>query len=172
MMMQLTERYLDLAQQGRNAWWRYALGAFTIAFFWLVLGYVPYLLLVGAGLSDQLLEYLAVNFSIFMMLAGLVLTVKLIHRRPLLSLVTPEARVDWRRMGRGALVWMVIAAVNRGDRAPAVSRPLLPELRPWALSSLSRGGAGADADPDYAPRNWCSGATPCRGWGSSRAGRR
>jgi len=72
---------------------------------------VPYLLLVGAGFRGQLLEYLAVNFSIFMMLAGLVLTVKLIHRRPLLTLVTPEARADWRRMGRGALVWAVIAAV-------------------------------------------------------------
>ena len=110
-MLPQTERYLDLALQGRNAWWRYALGAFTIAFIWLVLGYVPYLLLVGAGLRHQLLEYLAVNFSIFMMLAGLVLTVKLIHRRPLLSLISPDARVDWRRIGRGALVWAVIAAV-------------------------------------------------------------
>ena len=110
-MLPQTERYLDLALKGRNAWWRYALGAFTIAFFWLVLGYVPYLLLVGAGMRHQLLEYLAVNFSIFMMLAGLVLTVKLIHRRPLLSLITPEARVDWCRIGRGALVWAVIAAV-------------------------------------------------------------
>jgi membrane protease YdiL (CAAX protease family) len=111
MMPPETGRYLDLAHQGRNAWWRYALGAVTIAFFWLVLGYVPYLLLVGAGVSDQMLEYLAVNFSIFMMLAGLVLTVKLIHRRPLLSLVTPEARLDGRRVWRGALVWAVIAAV-------------------------------------------------------------
>jgi len=110
-MQSQTSRYLDLVQQGRNAWWRYALGTFTIAFFWLVLGYVPYLLLMGAGVSDQLLEYLAVNFSIFMMLAGLVLTVKLIHRRPLLSLVTPEARLDGRRVWHGALVWTVIAAV-------------------------------------------------------------
>jgi len=106
-----TARYLDLALQGRNAWWRYALGVLTIAFFWLVLGYVPYLLLVGAGLSDQLLEYLAVNFSILMMLAGLVLAVKLIHRRPLISLVTPEARVSWGRMAQGALVWTAIAAI-------------------------------------------------------------
>lgn len=106
-----TARYLDLALQGRNAWWRYALGVLTIAFFWVVLGYVPYLLLVGAGLSDQLLEYLAVNFSILMMLAGLVLAVKLIHRRPLISLVTPEARVSWGRMAQGALVWTAIAAI-------------------------------------------------------------
>ena len=111
MMPPQTARYLDLALQGRNAWWRYALGIFTIAFFWLVLGYVPYLLLVGAGLGDQLLEYLAVNFSIFMMLVGLVLTVKLIHRRPLLTLITPETRIDWQRVARGALVWTIIAAV-------------------------------------------------------------
>ena len=109
-MQPQTGRYLDLAREGRNAWWRYALGVFTIAFFWLALGYVPYLLLVGAGLGDHLLEYLAVNFSIFMMLAGLVLAVKLIHRRPLISLITPEARVNWRRVGRGAIVWMAIAA--------------------------------------------------------------
>jgi len=111
MMPPQAARYLDLALQGRNAWWRYALGVLTIAFFWLVLGYVPYLLLVGAGLSDQLLEYLAVNFSILMMLAGLVLAVKLIHRRPLISLVTPEARVSWGRMAQGALVWTAIAAI-------------------------------------------------------------
>lgn len=105
-----TERYLDLARQGKNAWWRYLLGAVTIAFFWLGLGYVPYLLLLAAGANDHLIDYLAVNFSIFMMLAGLALTVKFIHGRPLLTLVTPEAGVDWMRIARGALVWAVIAA--------------------------------------------------------------
>jgi membrane protease YdiL (CAAX protease family) len=110
MMPPQTERYLDLARRGKNAWWRYVLGVVTIAFFWLVLGYVPYLVLVGAGMSDQLLEYLAVNFSIFMMLAGLVLTVKFIHGRPLLTLITPGASVYWMRVARGALVWAVIAA--------------------------------------------------------------
>ncbi len=106
-----TSRYLDLARAGRNDWWRYALGVFTIAFFWLVPGYVPYILLVGSGVeTSPLLDFIAINVSIFMMLAGLAVTVKFIHRRPLLSLVTPEARVDWRRIGHGALVWTVIAA--------------------------------------------------------------
>lgn len=111
--MQLqTERYLDLAQQGRNAWWRYALGLVTIAFFWLVLGYAPYLFLVGAGVeTGPLLDFVAINFSIFMMLAGLAVTVRLIHKRPLRSLVTPDACVDWRRAGRGALVWAAVATV-------------------------------------------------------------
>jgi hypothetical protein len=45
-----------------------------------------------------------------MMLAGLVLTVKFIHGRPLLTLITPGASVYWMRVARGALVWAVIAA--------------------------------------------------------------
>lgn len=111
MMQPQTARYLDLARLGRNQWWRYVLGACNIVFFWLVLGYVPYLLLLGVELYEPLLDYLAVNFSIFMMFGGLALAVKLIHRRPLLSLVTPEARIDWRRMARGATVWGVLAAI-------------------------------------------------------------
>jgi uncharacterized protein len=110
-MLPHTEHFLDLARPGRNAWWRYLLGVFTIAFFWLVLGYVPYLLMIGAGLeSGPLMEFVAVNFSIFMMLAGLAVTVKLLHRRPLMSLVAPDMRLDWRRVARGAGVWLVIAA--------------------------------------------------------------
>ncbi len=109
-----TARYLDLARQGRNDWWRYALGAFTIAFFWLGLGYLPYGYLAGGEAPDRppLVDYLAVNFSIFMMLAGLAVAVKWIHGRPLRSLVTPDARIDWRRMGRGAALWAVVAAVT------------------------------------------------------------
>lgn len=73
---------------------------------------MPYLLLASAAPeTDPLLDFVAVNFSIFMMLAGLAIAVKGIHRRKLLSLVTPEARVDWRRMARAARVWLVIAAV-------------------------------------------------------------
>ena len=106
-----TARYLDLARQGRNAWWRYALGTFTIACFWLFLGFVPYVLLADEAAGSRLLEYVAGNFSFVMMLAGLAVAVKVIHRRPLLSLITPEARVDWRRIGRAALAWCVLAAL-------------------------------------------------------------
>ena len=111
-MWPLTERYLDLARAGRNEWWRYLGGALVIAFFWLGLGYLPYILLVGAGMAtDPLLDFVVINFSIIMMLGGLAVAVKLGHRRTLMSLVTPEARVDWRRLAQGAGAWLAIAAV-------------------------------------------------------------
>jgi uncharacterized protein len=111
-MQATSEQYLDLARLGKNAWWRYLLGVATIGFFWVVLGYVPYAVLVGAGLAtDPMLEFVAINLSIFMMLAGVAVAVKWIHRRPLMSLVAPDLRVDWRRVARAAAVWLVVSAV-------------------------------------------------------------
>lgn len=104
------ERYLDLARQGRNEWWRYLLGAAIIAFFWLVPSYYIYLLLLHVGLADPPFDFIAINLSIFMMLAGLAVTVKLIHGRSLRSLITPADRIDWSRVVRGAVVWAVLAA--------------------------------------------------------------
>jgi membrane protease YdiL (CAAX protease family) len=110
-MLSATQRYLELAHAGRNEGWRYALSVTIVVFCWLVLGYAPYLLLLGAGLeSDPLLDFVAINFSILMMLAGLVLAVKLVHRRPLLTLITPEPHIAWRRIAHGAVAWGVIAA--------------------------------------------------------------
>jgi membrane protease YdiL (CAAX protease family) len=105
-------RYLDLALLGRNEWWRYALGALVIAFSWMVLGYVP-LFLLPPSLFVPPFDFIAVNFTIFMMLAGLAFVVKLIHRRPLRSLNSPEQRVDWRRIARAAAAWaaLMVAAV-------------------------------------------------------------
>lgn len=105
-----TERYLALARLGRNEWWRYALALALIAGSWLGLGFVPYALLARAGLSDPLYEYLAVNAALLCMLGGLAAAVRLVHRRPLLSLVTPEPRLDWGQIARAGAVWTAIAA--------------------------------------------------------------
>jgi len=106
-----TERYLDLARIGQNAWWRYVLGAGIIAGSWLGLGLVPYALLNRFGIFDPRLEFIAINLSIFVMFAGLAVAVKWLHRRSILSLVTPAVRVDWSRIRRGAVVWLAIAVI-------------------------------------------------------------
>jgi membrane protease YdiL (CAAX protease family) len=57
------------------------------------------------------MDFIAINSSILMMLAGLVVAVPLIHRRPLMTLVASGDRVDWRRIARAALVWTVIGLI-------------------------------------------------------------
>ena len=121
-MQARTARYLDLVQRGRNDGWRYALGALTIAFFWLGLGYLPYAWFADALAGHPFIEYVAVNFSIVMMLAGLALTVRWLHGRSLSSLIGPDLRVDWARIGRAAAVWTLIAALTA-----AVEHLLFPE---------------------------------------------
>ena len=107
-----TERYLDLALQGRNDWWRYALGVATVVFSWLVLGYLPLILLPIEYFGDPRVEFVAVNFSIFMMLAGLAVAVRWIHRRPVLTLITPDPCIAWARIARAAAVWAAVSAAS------------------------------------------------------------
>jgi hypothetical protein len=111
-MQTRTARYLDLVHEGRNDGWRYALGVLTIAFFWLGLGHLPYAWFADAVAGDPLLDLLALNFSILTMLAGLATAVRWLHGRTLKSVITPEARVDWARMARGAAAWVVVAALT------------------------------------------------------------
>jgi len=106
-----TERYLDLVYLGKNDAWRYALGAFTIAFSWLGVGYLPYVGLMDVLAARPVLEFVAVNFSILMMLAGLAVVVRWVHGRSLRSLITPAPRLDWARVGRGAALWALFAAL-------------------------------------------------------------
>jgi CAAX protease family protein len=107
--MQLQMRqYLDLVHRGKNDWWRYVLGGAIILFSWLILGWLPYALVVMEGGDGLLARFIAINFSIIMMLAGLAVAVKVIHRRPLTTLVTGEGSIAWARIARAALAWAVI----------------------------------------------------------------
>ena len=101
-------RYLALAQDGRNQWWRYLLAIPLVLFCWLGLGYLPYLWLASRGSLGTVGFYVAINLSIVMMLLGLVLAMRFIHRRPVKTLVTPAPRIAWRRVLHGAAVWAAI----------------------------------------------------------------
>jgi membrane protease YdiL (CAAX protease family) len=115
-------RYLALVHQGRNEGWRYFSGVVLILFCWLGLGYVFYFWLLTSGGASKLGLYIAVNFSILMMLAGLALAMRFLHRRPVMTLVSPEQRLDWRRAGQAAAVWCAVGLV-----AAAVEHQLYPD---------------------------------------------
>jgi phytanoyl-CoA hydroxylase len=110
-MFPAAERYLALAERGRNDWWRYAFGVVTVAVFFEILGYVPYWLALQYTAFNALEQFIGLNLGMLVGLAGLAIAVVCIHRRSLRSLITPYARVDWRRALTGAAVWAGFAAV-------------------------------------------------------------
>jgi membrane protease YdiL (CAAX protease family) len=122
--------FLDLARRGKNEWWRYVLSTALILFFWLVGSAVlaVFLLavsLLGEGVRpdidpntgqmagvDPLLLVTVLLLSFLPLLVGLLLAVRFIHDRPLTSLITPLARIDWKRMCVGFLAFGVLVAVG------------------------------------------------------------
>jgi membrane protease YdiL (CAAX protease family) len=121
-LQRCSARYLELAHEGRNEWWRYVVGVSLILFCWLALGYLPYFWLVGRDAVTPLTLYVAVNFSIFMMLVGLAIAMRFLHRRPLMTLVSADRRLDWRRVAQAAAVWAAI-----GLAAAAIEHALFPD---------------------------------------------
>lgn len=111
-MQPQTERYLDLVRQGKNQWWRYLAAVLVILLFGQVLGTVPFLLLARGGEFNDLLNFTALNLGVLVELAGLVIAVRLIHRRSMLSLITPRPAFDWRRAAHGFAAWFLLVAAS------------------------------------------------------------
>lgn len=119
--------YLDLAHLGKNQWWRYLLAVLLMLFFWQLLGAIPFALLLGWYLldgdpstdlgaygpvgGDETAVFVVSMLASVFFLVGIFLAVRYIHGRPLRTLVTPAASIDWRRAGQGFLVWFVIVAL-------------------------------------------------------------
>lgn len=107
--------YVDEARRGEHRWWRYLLGLVVILVMYLIIGTAASLALTYAftgGLDLSALSPVAgyvvtmAGFPFF--LAGIILTVTRIHRRPLRTVVTGRARIDWRRVGQGFVVWLAL----------------------------------------------------------------
>ncbi len=120
-------QFLALADTGRNAWWRYVLGMAFIAASWIFGGGFAYGLVSHVPLGD-VTEFVAINASILMLLAGVLAVVVVLHRRGWRTLVTPRSHLDWRRMAEGAAVWVALAVLS------AVAEHLLfPGRYGWSL---------------------------------------
>ena len=122
--------FLDLARRGKNEWWRYVLSTALILFFWIGGTAVLMVFLLagslfgkGARLSvdpntgqilgvDPLLLVTILLLSFLPLLAGLLLAVRFIHQRPVISLITPFARIDWKRMAVGFLAFGALGALG------------------------------------------------------------
>jgi membrane protease YdiL (CAAX protease family) len=116
--------YLDAATDGNSSIWRYLAGTFSILFIWLILGGIAtaffmiiFAVIQGLSLTDitQLIfdpsllgyipYYLVLNLGFLFFYFGIWLSVWLIHRRSLRSLVTWKNSVNWGRIGVGFAIW-------------------------------------------------------------------
>lgn len=117
--------FLDCATQGKASAWRYIVGSLSMLFIWLLVGgFATATLLIffsifqGLNLGDvtQLISdpsllgyipyYLVTNIGFIFFYAGIWLTVRLVHGRPLRSLVTSSASINWRRIALGFVSWI------------------------------------------------------------------
>jgi len=121
------DRYLDLARAGKNDWWRYLLAVLLIVFLWQGVGALPTLFLLFWAIFDGnpqtdmtytgvtgvnvLLTFVALMFGSLCFLLAIFLAVRFIHRRRLLTLITPEPRFSFGRFFQGFFVWFLLVGL-------------------------------------------------------------
>jgi membrane protease YdiL (CAAX protease family) len=109
--------YLDAVREGRNDWWRYllSLGLMAVA---LLIGSL-FLITTALALGQQLdmqtgqltnpyASFVILGLSFWPILFALLLAVRWVHGRRILSLITPARRIDWKRVGWGFGVWFTL----------------------------------------------------------------
>jgi membrane protease YdiL (CAAX protease family) len=125
----MISQYLSLAAQGKNVWWRYVISILLILFFYQIIGAIPVVILGVVLTLDQnpstqlnpetfqfegvepLLPYLVVNFVLISLLAGLYIAVRFLHQRRIITLVTPNDRVRWKRIFQGFGFYFLLISV-------------------------------------------------------------
>lgn len=125
----MIDKFLAIAQTGKNQWWRYLLGILLTFFSWQVVGIVPFILLAVFLQSDSSTEtkfnpqiskfegvepifpYIGLNLAFVCFLIGLYIAVRFIHQRRFITLVTPSNKINWSRILQGIGVWWILATL-------------------------------------------------------------
>jgi len=130
-------QFLNLVYRGKNDAWRYAVTLLLIilAFFFASVVMSVVLVIATGGVPDlsripPLLFLLAAGAPFVFGLAMLLLGVRVIHRRPVKTLITFEARPRWGRFWMAGLIWIALAAL--GDLITGLI--LMPGNYAWNLN--------------------------------------
>lgn len=128
--------FLSLPLRGKNSWWRYLLSIFIILFTWQVIGAIPYAAVIVLGLSkDKLVSFITMNFSFICLIASIIVCLQTFHKRRLITLVTPDQKITWRRVWISAGLWtlIVIAITTLDALIHPGSYRLTFEWKSWLL---------------------------------------
>ncbi len=143
--------FIKATERGKNELWRYVLGILTVLIFWLLLGALPVVAAFlwvsvdgdpttgfdpGTGMLEgvgPIWPYVVPNLTFPIFLLGIVIAVGVIHKRNLRTLVTPAPRVNWRRVGIGFGLWLLLALLFTG-----IEFALFPETFRWAWVGIGQ----------------------------------
>lgn len=103
--------FLTLAKRGKQSWWRYLLSIFTILFFWLVLGTIPYATIQMTGTTSLEWEFMMTMVGFIFLLLGLFLSIRFIHGRDFITLITAQKKLNWKRYMYGFSITMLLLAL-------------------------------------------------------------
>jgi membrane protease YdiL (CAAX protease family) len=119
--------YLELAQQGKNDWWRYALSLPFIIVTWFLIGSVPIVLMatlvaldnnpatqiIATGFIgiDPTLNFLVTITTFIPFFLATLIALPLFHGRAPRTLVTPLAHINWGRFFISFGVWIILGAL-------------------------------------------------------------
>jgi membrane protease YdiL (CAAX protease family) len=108
--------FAQLGRLGRTSWPRHLAAIGTIILFWIVGGGAAAVLVTSltTGVSPAVPSvYLALMASFVPMLAGTAVAVRFIHKRPLITLITPFQGIDKRRLLLSFGVYFALATAAR-----------------------------------------------------------
>ncbi|MDR4947902.1 CPBP family intramembrane glutamic endopeptidase [Neobacillus cucumis] len=116
--------------KGKNSWKRY-LSSFIVIILFMLIGTLPYVIIsewivntdgdphtyLDLNKGDYvginpLLYFTLINSQFLFWLLGLYVAVRFIHKRKFTSLITPNRKIDWKRIGFGFLTYFVILSMT------------------------------------------------------------
>ncbi len=137
-------KYIQQAYKGKNEWWRYALTIFIVFIGWQLIGIIPLFMtaLSKANNMGELIEasgdafmslginsnlYLFVMIlSFFFGLISLLFSVKYVHQRKVITLITSRNTIDWKRIAYAFSLWFGLSVATL-----ALDYSLSPEDYTW-----------------------------------------
>jgi membrane protease YdiL (CAAX protease family) len=106
-------KYAELAKLGKTGWKQYLFSILLILFFHLVLGGILYFAtVVNTGNTNPFVVYISLNLTIILMLIGLFLSIKFIHKRKFRTLITPYEKINWSKICIGFCTFFILLAMS------------------------------------------------------------
>ena len=121
--------YIQQAFKGNNEWYHWVLTIVLVFIGWQIIGAIP-LIFAAAAYSENLTEFtnaandnfmslgidknLFLFLMLFMFAVGLIfllISIKYIHKRTVISLVSSRKKIDWKRFWFGFITWGTIVVV-------------------------------------------------------------